>query len=154
MIFPPNRVENHRIWCIYAGSDCFGRRNLPNQAENSLESLENLSEFDIFGWVGFHRFWTRGLETDPPALSFRAQDLQPTTGTIESGERQSGAGKLGEWSGGLDNPSADWCANLGLKLDFDFELFTGPPVDLISILKANCCGMYCNKQCVEPVFAI
>ena len=32
MIFPPNRAENRRIWCIYVGSDCFGRQNLPNQA--------------------------------------------------------------------------------------------------------------------------
>ena len=41
IIFPPNRVENLWIWCIYAGSDYFGRRNLPNQAENSSESMEN-----------------------------------------------------------------------------------------------------------------
>ena len=54
--FPPNRAKNRRIWCIYAGSDCFGRRNLPNQAENSSESLENLPEFDVFGQVGFHGF--------------------------------------------------------------------------------------------------
>ena len=56
MIFPSNRAKNRRIWCIYARSDCFGRRNLPNQIENSLESLENLLEFDVFGWVEFHGF--------------------------------------------------------------------------------------------------
>ena len=54
MIFPPNLAENSRIWCINAGSDCFGHRNLQNQAENSLKSLDNSPEFDVFGQVGFH----------------------------------------------------------------------------------------------------
>ena len=38
MIFPPNRARNRRICCIYARSDCFGWRNLRNQAEISSES--------------------------------------------------------------------------------------------------------------------
>ena len=105
MIFPSNRVENRRIWCIYAGSDCFGHRNLPNQAENSSESLENSWEFDVFGQVRFHRFWMRGLETNPPASGCRARDLRLTVGAVGSGERRSGTVGLGGWLGGLDNPS-------------------------------------------------
>ena len=38
MIFPPNRARNRRICCIYARSDCFGWRNLRNQAKISSES--------------------------------------------------------------------------------------------------------------------
>ena len=44
IIFPPNHVKNGWIWCIYAGSDCFGRQNLPNQVENTSELLENSPE--------------------------------------------------------------------------------------------------------------
>ena len=71
IIFPPNRVENLWIWCIYAGSDCFGRRNLPNQAENSSESMENSLELMCSGGSGFMGFewgnskptcWHRVLE--------------------------------------------------------------------------------------------
>ena len=105
MIFPSNRAENRRIWCIYAKSDCFGRRNLPNQIENSSESLENSPKFDVFGWVEFHGFWRRGLETDPPALSFGARDPCLTAKAVGMGERGSSTGKLGEWPGGLDNPN-------------------------------------------------
>ena len=105
MIFPSNRAENRRIWCIYAKSNCFGRRNLPNQIENSSESLENSPKFDVFGWVEFHGFWRRGLETDPPALSFGAQDPCLTAKAVGMGERRSSTGELGEWPGGLDNPN-------------------------------------------------
>ena len=85
--FPPNRAENCQIWCIYAGSNCFGRQNLPNQAENLSQSLENSPKFDVFGQVKFHGFWTRGLETDPSALGFGARDPRPTARAIGSGER-------------------------------------------------------------------
>ena len=56
IIFPLNRVENLWIWCIYAGSDCFGRRNLPNQAENSSKSMENSPELMSSGGSGFMGF--------------------------------------------------------------------------------------------------
>ena len=46
----------------------------------------------------------RGLETNPPASGFRAQDLWPTVGAVGSGERRSGTGVLGGWAGGLDSP--------------------------------------------------
>ena len=52
------------------------------------------------------------------------------------------------------NRSADWLANFGLKHDSEFEFFTGPLVDLIAILEADSRGLYCNRQCTEPVFAI
>ena len=47
----------------------------------------------------------RGLETNPPASGFRAQDLWPIVGAVGSSERWSGMVGLGGWSGGLDNPS-------------------------------------------------
>ena len=103
MIFPPNRAENCWIRCIYAGFDCFGRRNLLNQAENSSESLENSLEFDVFEGVEFHRFWRRELETDPLASGFGAWDPHSTVGVVGSGERRSGTGGLGRWPGGLDS---------------------------------------------------
>ena len=56
IIFPPNHVENLWIWCIYARSYCFGRQNLPNQAENSSESMENLPELMSSGGSGFTGF--------------------------------------------------------------------------------------------------
>ena len=52
------------------------------------------------------------------------------------------------------NKSVDWLANFGLKLDSDFELFVGPPVDLISVLEVDSHGLYCNRQCTEPIFAV
>ena len=52
------------------------------------------------------------------------------------------------------NRSADWLANFSLKLNSEFEFFTGPPVDLISVLEADSHGLYCNRQCTEPIFAV
>ena len=51
------------------------------------------------------------------------------------------------------NRSADWLANLGLNLDYDFKLFSSSPMDLISCLEADCRGLFCNRPCFEPVFA-
>ena len=58
MIFPPNRAENCRIWCIYAESDCFGHRNLPNQAKthrNCWRIRQNLMSSGKSGFKGFER---------------------------------------------------------------------------------------------------
>ena len=52
------------------------------------------------------------------------------------------------------NRSADWLAKLGLMLDSDFEFFANPPVDLFSILEADCRGLYCYRQCTESVFSV
>ena len=52
------------------------------------------------------------------------------------------------------NRSADWLANFGLKLDSEFKSFSGLPMDLIAVLEADSCGLYCNKQCTEPIFAV
>ena len=52
------------------------------------------------------------------------------------------------------NRSADWLANFGLKHDSEFEFFIGLLVDLIAILEADSHGLYCNRHCTEPVFAI
>ena len=51
------------------------------------------------------------------------------------------------------NRSADWLANLGLNLDYDFKLFSSLLVDLISCLEADCHALFCNRPCFEPVFA-
>ena len=50
------------------------------------------------------------------------------------------------------NKSADWLASFGLSLDSDFVLWTGPPVDLISVLEADSRGLYGNRQCFDPGF--
>ena len=52
------------------------------------------------------------------------------------------------------NRSADWFANFGLNLDSEFESFASLPVDLILVLEADSRGLYYNRQCTEPVFAV
>ena len=55
----------------------------------------------VFGQVGFHGFWRRGLATDPPKLGFGTRDPCPFAGAIESGG--GGLGTSG-WVSGLDSP--------------------------------------------------
>ena len=84
-----------RIWLFW----------LPKSAKSSWKLVGINGEFariDVFKWVGFHGFWMRELETNPPALGFGTRDPQPTVGGVGSGERRSGTGGLG---GGLDSPS-------------------------------------------------
>ena len=52
------------------------------------------------------------------------------------------------------NRTADCLASLGPNLEYDFVLFSSPPVDLISILEADYHGMCFNKPCPELVFAL
>ena len=52
------------------------------------------------------------------------------------------------------NRCADKLANLGLNLDADFTLFSCPPMDLFSCLEADSHGLYCNRFCFEPRFAL
>ena len=58
--------------------------------EIKLKSRRKAGEFArmfmLFGRVGFHGFWRRGLETDPPALGFGARDPRLTTGAVGSME--------------------------------------------------------------------
>ena len=56
MIFPPNRAENHWIWFIYTGSDCFGRQNLPNQDEKLVGKLKNRKYLMSSGRLSFMGF--------------------------------------------------------------------------------------------------
>ena len=49
MLFPPNRAENHWIWC-------FSRRNLPNRAVKLVEKLEFAASCSLFGWVELNGF--------------------------------------------------------------------------------------------------
>ena len=52
------------------------------------------------------------------------------------------------------NRSVDCLASLGRNLESDFVLFSSLPVDLISILEADCRRMYFNRPCPEPMFAL
>ena len=52
------------------------------------------------------------------------------------------------------NRIVDCLASLGPNLESEFVLFSCPPMDLISILEADCCGMYFNRSCPDPVFAL
>ena len=55
---------------------------------------------------------------------------------------------------GEANRNADWLANFGLNLDSEFESFAGLLVDLILVLEVDSRGLYYNRQCTEPVFAV
>ena len=69
--------------------------------EIKLKSRRKAGEFArmfmLFGRVGFHGFWRRGLETDPPALGFGARDPRLTTGAVGSMEagRVRAGGRVG-----------------------------------------------------------
>ena len=52
------------------------------------------------------------------------------------------------------NKCVDLLARIGLLLDNDFIVFSSPPVDLASVLKADANGVYVNRLCSEPLFAV
>ena len=52
------------------------------------------------------------------------------------------------------NKCADLLARIGLLLDNDFIVFSSPPMDLASVLKADANGVYVNRLCSEPLFAV
>ena len=91
----PNQAENLvylcRIWLFWSSKSTKSSWKL-------VGKLKNTPKFDVFRQVGFHGFWRRGLETDPHALGFGAQDPRPTAGAVKSGEHGSG-------TGGLDSPN-------------------------------------------------
>ena len=97
IIFPPNHVENLWIWCIYAGSDYFGRRNLPNQAENSLESMENSPELMSSGGSGFTGF-ERG--NSKPTRRRRVLELGTSGRPVEQSDRVNAGRVRAGWAGG------------------------------------------------------
>lgn len=72
--------------------------------KNSMGSLRIHQNLMVFGWVGFHEFWRRGLKIDLSELGFVAQDLRPTPRAIELG---GGGLGTGGWVGGLDSPNAN-----------------------------------------------
>ena len=52
------------------------------------------------------------------------------------------------------NKCADFLARIGLLLDNDFIMFSSQPVDLTSILEADANGLYVNRLCSKPLFAV
>lgn len=52
------------------------------------------------------------------------------------------------------NKCADYLAKLGSSMDVDFAVFSSPPEDTLSIFEADCRGLYVNRLCPEPVFAL
>ena len=50
------------------------------------------------------------------------------------------------------NKSADWLASYGQKLDSDFVLWNGPPVDLIPVLEADSRGLFSSRHCIVSGF--
>lgn len=52
------------------------------------------------------------------------------------------------------NKCADFLARLGMLLDRDFIVFSSPPVDLASLMEADATGLYVNRLCHEPLFAV
>lgn len=52
------------------------------------------------------------------------------------------------------NKCADFLARISILLDNDFIVFSSSPVDLDSSLEANANGLYVNRLCPEPLFAV
>nr|XP_023881759.1 uncharacterized protein LOC111994132 [Quercus suber] len=52
------------------------------------------------------------------------------------------------------NKCADFLAKLGASLEVDFNVFSSPPVDLLSLWEADARGLYCNRLCPAPAFAV
>ena len=97
MIFPPNRAENHQIWCIYAESDCFGRRNLPNQAKtrrNHWRIRQNLMSSGGSGFTGFKRGDSK------PTCRFRVLELGTRGRPLKQLDRVNAGRVRAGWAGG------------------------------------------------------
>ena len=97
IIFPLNRVENLWIWCIYARSDCFGRRNLPNQAENSSESMENSPELMSSGGSSFMGFERGNLK---PTRRRWVLELRTRGRPLEQSDRVNASRVRAGWASG------------------------------------------------------
>lgn len=52
------------------------------------------------------------------------------------------------------NRCADHLAKLGSSLDVDFVVFSNPLVDILSLVEADCRGLYVNRLCPEVVFSV
>ena len=87
----------------YAGSDCFGRRNLPNQAENSSKSMENSPELISSGGSSF-----TGFEQGNSKSTCRRRVLELGTRgrQLEQSDRVNAGRVRADWAGGLDSPTS------------------------------------------------
>lgn len=52
------------------------------------------------------------------------------------------------------NKRADFLAKLGASLDVDFNVFSSPPMDLLDLWEADARGLFCNRLCPAPSFAV
>ena len=52
------------------------------------------------------------------------------------------------------NRCADFLAQLGTTLENDFSIFPSPPVDLLTILEADVCGLSINRFCTDILVAV
>ena len=52
------------------------------------------------------------------------------------------------------NRCADFLARIGTLLESDFIVFSSLLMDLVSILEADANGLYVNRFCLKPLFAI
>lgn len=52
------------------------------------------------------------------------------------------------------NRCADHLAKRGSSLDVDFVVFSNPLVDILSLVEADCRGLYVNRLCPEVVFSV
>ena len=100
MIFPPNRARNRRICCIYARSDCFGWRNLRNQAKISSESWrihQNVHAL-LAGWVS--RVLKEGTRNRPRVLELgtRVRPLEQLDRVEEGRVREVWVGGRVGWT--------------------------------------------------------
>lgn len=52
------------------------------------------------------------------------------------------------------NKCADHLAKLGSSMGSDITVFSCPPVDIHPFYEANCRGLFVNRLCTDPVFAL
>jgi len=52
------------------------------------------------------------------------------------------------------NRVADHLAKLGSSMESDFVVFSSPPVDIVSVVEADCRGLFVNRMCPVPVLFV
>ena len=52
------------------------------------------------------------------------------------------------------NRVADHLAKLGSSMESDFVVFSSPPVDIVSVVEADCRGLFVNRMCPVPVLSV
>jgi len=52
------------------------------------------------------------------------------------------------------NRVANHLAKLGSSMEIDFVIFSSPPVDIVSVVEADCRGLVVNRMCPVPVLSV